>query len=1408
MSRYHDRILADGATHYWPLNERAGTTAADLIGGAHGAISGGVTLGVAGPADATMMRFDGTSGKVVTAGPSVVLPLVGTIEAWIKKDSATPQCPFFSARSAGASAFAPYFGAITGPAFIYTGGGANTAASLAVGVLYHIVAVLEDQQCTFYLNGALDSTRALARAACTSPSIALGWDETNLAEFWPGLIGRVAIYPLALTAAQVAAHHALGLQAQGSDWKVTIGGVDRTAIVDSFTTTGALNDRARATVVVADFMPPRFAELVSYAADGVTALFGGVILQRSLRGRTQYDATYQLTLEVGDWLTYADWAYVTKAYPEAVTLKQVLADLVAEHLAPYGITLDPAQVVGPTLAAFTWTDKRAADALRELSDRTTYVLKIDPAKRLRMFVPASLAAPVTMTEEAPNCHEVTWRDSERTPFNKVILRCGPNGAGEPVPYHWIGNAGHVYSLQGNAVPASSAWPGIVIVAGVQYPIWPPGEGPADRIEWNYALNDGTLTFIGAAFAFDTVGADIEITYSPQFPFTVTKSTGATPVVEHLEERPDVLALKVAEEIATTLLAQGQAAPREASITTEQDGFIPGQALTIILPTTRAISGTFLITSVSLTIVLDTAEGDRFWQYTLEVIESTLYQGSYLDGWREIAGVGGGSTTITGSGGGGAGGGLPALPPGALFVGDALSLPAARTITGDVTFSEVGVTTIGAGRVTGGMIADGAIASADIADGAITSGKIADGTIVNADVSLTAGIVDGKLAILSTPGKVANSATTANAAAVPDTIALRDASADLFARVLRGEACVVSASVVTPLVTSASGPLQLKSANSAIEIPSTYGLETAYVAGFAGAGFALSQNRQVANRSYLEADQLTIRGTMNVYELLIHQIRATNGSIFISSTGRVKTVTSTGGGAYTIVTETDHGFLAGDLIRAQRFTGAIGAGVYRVDAAVTGVSSSTGFTLQLDAGSPNSPAPGMDFVRLGNNANAARRGSIYLTADDPGAPYLQFQDGVASFADWTSLAKIKGRIGNLNGAYGYGADVYGAAFGDPAAAWIKIDAVNGVRIGHNATTFTHMDAAGNATYSGTVAVGNVVINQTGIRITPTTAFDWTARAYTFAVPTSSVGLAFNDSGVGDRNLGVYNLWNGAGTKRNVAIMGASGVAGYADACTVGVSTDGNPANRFVELAAGGSLIVRNGGTVEWGGGGQAIPNSDLVARRDLANTFVGPCTFSAAVDVAGRFQVGNTNPMIQTYSTQSAVDEKYTRWIAGQQNYGLQFINDAYSAAGAAMTVTRSALSLVAITRGDNLSTWTVVSDARAKTNIREVPDAVEKMRAVQIRAFDYTGDFGLPVGTGVGPLAHELRALFPNSVKTLQRARASAPIEGDAAGGESVELLALTADELWMTHIAYSQAIDARVTALEALAARLERREG
>ena len=91
------------------------------------------------------------------------------------------------------------------------------------------------------------------------------------------------------------------------------------------------------------------------------------------------------------------------------------------------------------------------------------------------------------------------------------------------------------------------------------------------------------------------------------------------------------------------------------------------------------------------------------------------------------------------------------------------------------------TDIASGTITSSNILDATITGTDIASGTITSTNIANDTIVNADINSSAGIVDTKLATISTAGKVSNSATTATASDTTSAIVARDGSNSFYAR---------------------------------------------------------------------------------------------------------------------------------------------------------------------------------------------------------------------------------------------------------------------------------------------------------------------------------------------------------------------------------------------------------------------------------------------------------------------------------------------------------------------------------------------------------------------------------------------------------------------------------------------------
>ena len=116
----------------------------------------------------------------------------------------------------------------------------------------------------------------------------------------------------------------------------------------------------------------------------------------------------------------------------------------------------------------------------------------------------------------------------------------------------------------------------------------------------------------------------------------------------------------------------------------------------------------------------------------------------------------------------------------------------------------------------------------------------------------------------------------------------------------------------------------------------------YASDFGGYGWRIESGSTATS---LTIDDLTVRNTMNVFELLIHQIRATNGSLFVSNTGKIMSASLSGvANHYSMSFETGsglgHSFVVGDLIRAQRFvpdTNGSGSQVFKSDLQVVSVN---------------------------------------------------------------------------------------------------------------------------------------------------------------------------------------------------------------------------------------------------------------------------------------------------------------------------------------------------------------------------------------------------------------------------------------------------------------------------------------
>lgn len=183
---------------------------------------------------------------------------------------------------------------------------------------------------------------------------------------------------------------------------------------------------------------------------------------------------------------------------------------------------------------------------------------------------------------------------------------------------------------------------------------------------------------------------------------------------------------------------------------------------------------------------------------------------------------------------------------------------------------------------------------------------------------------------------------------------------------------------------------------------------------------------------------------------------------------------------------------------------------------------------------------------------------------------------------TTYSNIEPRwaIGNLNGLYGYATDTYAVALGSPAAAWVKIDPTNGVRLGHNTTTNVQVEADGDATFNGAITAESGEIG--GLTITTTSL-----RTSDGAITVDSHGGAASD---------VYVALTGTGS------ASTSYASSVVDNWTIGgwfMSTDATPAAEWMGLCVGGltnGYCIQQHTSGEWRGrlGGVGYVGSHAIA----------------------------------------------------------------------------------------------------------------------------------------------------------------------------------------------------------------------
>jgi PKD repeat protein len=292
---YAETVHADGAIDQWSFAETSGATTFDTAGTSDATINGGVTRGVAGAVSGdgnTAFAFNGGTTGFVATKTAVPAPQTFSVEAWFQTTSTSGGkiVGFGNAATGTSTAYDRhvYMDATGRISFGVYDGAKKTVTTTGAyndGRWHHVVATLSGQGMALYLDGQLAGRLTTATfAQPLSGYWRIGGDTSwSGAAFFAGRIDEVAVYPKAVSAQQVAAHHALG----------TTGRAPNTAPTATFTT--------KVTDLTAAFDGSRSADsdgtVTGYAWD-----FGDGATGSGATATHAYGApgTYQVTLRVTD----------------------------------------------------------------------------------------------------------------------------------------------------------------------------------------------------------------------------------------------------------------------------------------------------------------------------------------------------------------------------------------------------------------------------------------------------------------------------------------------------------------------------------------------------------------------------------------------------------------------------------------------------------------------------------------------------------------------------------------------------------------------------------------------------------------------------------------------------------------------------------------------------------------------------------------------------------------------------------------------------------------------------------------------------------------------------------------------------------------------------------------------------
>jgi len=214
---YEDTVLADSPVGFWPLGETSFNVATDLTQTYNGQDFGSYSQGDAGPVirfPSKATNFSGSNAYVRLDHTTLLEPAAVTVEAWIKPASIpvfdtivalSPQ-PGNNENSTANGYNLTFDGSLNGGNGKVFFDGVTSATALPLGVWSYVVGTADSTAVRIYING---KQSVAGGGSAINYGGTPNFDALITRFGFPGDISDVAIYPAALSAAQIGAHYAV-----------------------------------------------------------------------------------------------------------------------------------------------------------------------------------------------------------------------------------------------------------------------------------------------------------------------------------------------------------------------------------------------------------------------------------------------------------------------------------------------------------------------------------------------------------------------------------------------------------------------------------------------------------------------------------------------------------------------------------------------------------------------------------------------------------------------------------------------------------------------------------------------------------------------------------------------------------------------------------------------------------------------------------------------------------------------------------------------------------------------------------------------------------------------------------------------------------------------------------------------